>query len=81
LASAEIPSKKFAAAHSTVRRIQDWLNGGFKTHFDQDPLEVYPDYESKYFTLSAQPAAAEGRNLDALAFYHQVIINPYYRRK
>ena len=80
LATAQIKMKEFDRAHATIARIRSWLDGDFKIHFDQDPLETFPDYEAKDYTLSAELAQAEGRNVDALAFLQKVITNPYYRR-
>ena|SRR5579872_578217 len=78
---AQIQLKEFAEAHKTVVRIRAWLDGDFKKYFDQDPLETFPDHESKYFFYAAQLAEAEGKKVDALAFYQRVVANPYYRRE
>ncbi len=81
LARAQILLKQFDAARETIDRIKSWLDGDFRTHYDQDPLEAFPDYQAKYFDLSARLAAAEGRKADALAFYHAYLANPYYHRE
>jgi peroxiredoxin len=81
LASAQIQMKDFDGAHATIARIHTWLNGDFKLRFDQDPLETFPDYGAKEFSLSAQLEQAEGKTVDALAFWQQVITNPYFRRE
>ena len=81
LASAQIQLKEFESAHATIGKIRAWLDGDFKQHYDQDPLEAFPDYQSKYFFYSAQLAQAEGGDLDALAYWHQIMTNPYYRRE
>jgi peroxiredoxin len=81
LAMAQINLKEFDQAHRTIKRIRTWLDGGFKLHFDQDPLETFPDYEAKDYILSAKLAQAEGRNLDALALWQKVITNPYFHRE
>ncbi|GEM_PF-6878137 len=81
LATAQIQLREFDQARATIARIRNWLDSDFKRYFDQDPLEAFPDYESKYYILSAQLVQAEGRNADALAFYQKVIGNPYYRRE
>jgi thiol-disulfide isomerase/thioredoxin len=81
LAMAQIKMKEFDKAHATIKRIRTWLDGDFKLHFDQDPLETFPDYEAKDYILSAKLAQAEGRNLDALAFSQKVITNPYSHRE
>jgi hypothetical protein len=80
MALAQIQLKEFDAARATIGRIHNWLTGDFTRYFDQDPLETVPNDQSKYYTLSAQLAEAEGRHLDALAFYHSVITNPWFRR-
>lgn len=81
LASAQIKLKEFDDAPATISRIRRWLDDDFKRYFDQDPFEAFPDYESRYFTLSAELAQAEGKSADALAFYQKVVTNPYYRRE
>ena len=81
LAQAQIQLKEFDQAHATIERVHDWLNGDFKRYFDQDPLEAFPDYGAKYFQLSADLAEAQGKPLDALAFYQRVMTNPNYRRE
>jgi thiol-disulfide isomerase/thioredoxin len=81
LASAQIQMKEFDQARRTIKRIRTWLDGDFKLHFDQDPLATFPDYEAKDYILSAKLAQAEGRNLDALAFWQKVITNPYFHRE
>ena len=78
LASAQIQLKDFDRARSTIERIHGWLSDDFPQYFDADPLEAFPDYGSKYYILSAQLAEAEGRPLDALAFYRAVITNPWF---
>jgi len=79
LAMAQIQRKEFEEAHRTISRIRACLDGGFKLHFDQDPLSTFPDYEARDLVLSAQLAQAEGKNLDALADFQKVITNPYFR--
>jgi thiol-disulfide isomerase/thioredoxin len=81
LAGAQIELKEFDRAHATIAHMRGWLAGDFKHYYDQDRLETFPDYESKYFTLSAQLAHAEGKLADALAFYQKVVTNPYFRRE
>ncbi len=81
LASAQIQRKEFSDAGKTIDRLHGWLDGDFKRYFDDDPLETYPDYGAKYFLLSGQLAEAEDRPADAVAFYREVIANPYYRRE
>lgn len=81
LATAQIQMKEFDNARATIARIRSWLDGDFKRHFDQDPLEAFPDHEARDYILSAQLAQAEGRNLDALAFWQKVITNPYFSKQ
>jgi thiol-disulfide isomerase/thioredoxin len=81
LVSVQIKLKQFEGAHASLAKLHVWLDGDFKSHYDQDPLEAFPDYQSKYFLLSADLANAEGRKLDALAFYQHVMTNPYFRRE
>ena len=81
LASAQIQLKEFDGARATIARIRAWLDGDFKLHFDQDPLETVPDYEAKVPILSAQLAQAEGRSVDALAFWQKLITDPYFHRE
>jgi len=80
LARAQIRLKKYEQAQATIDRIHGWLEGDFRKYFDTDPLEAFPDYDAKYFQLSAELAVAEGRKADALAFYHGYLANPYYLR-
>ena len=81
LARAQIHLKQFDQAKATIQRVQSWLKGDFRLHYDTDPLEAFPDYEAKYFQLSAELAVAEDRKVDALAFYHAYLADPYYRRE
>jgi hypothetical protein len=81
LATAETKLKEFDAARATISRIKTWLDGDFRRYFDQDQLETFADYGSKYFTLSAQLAEAEGRKADALVFYRRVITDPWFHRE
>ena len=80
LARVQIQLKQFDRAQATIQRVQSWLKDDFRLHYDTDPLEVFPDYEAKYFQLSAELAMAEDRKVDALAFYHAYLADPYYRR-
>jgi thiol-disulfide isomerase/thioredoxin len=81
LTNAQIKLKKYDEARATISRVRTWLEGDFMRYFDHDPLETFPDYQAKYFVLSALLAEAEGKTLDALAFYRSMIGNPYYRRE
>jgi peroxiredoxin len=77
LAMAQIKLMEFDRAHATIARMRAWSDGDFRLHFDQDPLETFAGYEGREFALSAQLAQAEGKNLDALAFWQKIITNPY----
>jgi thiol-disulfide isomerase/thioredoxin len=80
LTSAEIQLQEYAAARSTISRVRQWLDTDFERFYDPDPLSTFPDYRAKYWQLSGKLAEAEKRNADALAYYHELIANPYYRR-
>ncbi len=71
LAYARIQLKEFDQARITLARIRGWLDGDFKRFFDQDPMEAFPDHESKFLMLSAELARAEDKKADALAFYRR----------
>ena len=79
-AAAQIQLKQFDRAHGTVSRMLGLWEGNFRNHYDQDPVQTFPDYESRYFSLAAELAEAEGKILDALATYQHIITNPYFRR-
>jgi peroxiredoxin len=81
LASAQVQLKQFDEARTTIAHVQSWLDGDFRLHYDQDPLEAFPEMQAKFFQLSAELAMAEGRKVDALAFYHAYLANPYYSRE
>jgi thiol-disulfide isomerase/thioredoxin len=81
LAEVQTSLKEFDAARATIGRVHALLEGPFKDYYDQDPLEAFPDNWSKYYTLSAQLAQAEGRTADALAFFQKVVANPYFQRE
>ncbi len=81
LTSAQIQLQEYAAARSTIAHVRQWLDTDFKRFYDQDPLSTFPDYQAKYWQLSGKLAEAEKRNADALAYYHELIANPYHRRE
>ena len=81
LARVQIRLKQFDQAQAAIQRVQTWLKDDFQLHYDMDPLETFPDYESQYFQLSAELAMAQERKVDALAFYHAYLANPYYHRE
>jgi hypothetical protein len=81
LASAQIQLQEYAAARSTIAHVRQWLDTDFKRFYDQDPLSTFPDYQAKYWQLSGKLAEAENRNADALAYYHELLTNPYHRRE
>ena len=61
LASTQIQLKEFDRAQITIERLHNLLEGNFKKYFDQDPLEAFPDYQAKYFSLSARLLAKAER--------------------
>ena len=80
LAEGTIKLKDFELAHSTLRKMRQWLDTDYPKFYDQDPMN-FPDWEGRYLFLMARLAQAEGRKLDALAYYHQLITNPVYVRE
>ncbi|MGA2588402.1 MAG: redoxin domain-containing protein [Bryobacteraceae bacterium] len=80
LADAAIELKDFDLARSTLSKLRKWLDTDFPKYYDQDPMS-FPDREGRYLLLMARLAQSEGRKLDALAYYHQLIANPVYVRE
>ena len=80
LARAAIQSKYFPLAHTTLDQLRKWLDTDFKKYYDQDPM-IFPDHEGKYLELMGWLAQAEGRKMNALAYYQQLITNPWYARE
>jgi len=80
LAEAATKLKDFDRAHATLNKLHQWLETDFPKYYDQDPMN-FPDREGRYVNLMGRLAQAEGRKLDALAYYHQLITNPIYIRE
>jgi thiol-disulfide isomerase/thioredoxin len=80
LADAAIKLKDFGLAHSTLSRLRKWLDTDFKKYYEQNPMN-FPDREGRYVNLMGRLAESEGRKLDALAHYQQLITNPWYARE
>ena len=80
LADAALDLKDLDLAHSTLGQLRKWLDTDFPKYYDQDPMN-FPDREGRYLLLMGRLAQSEGRKLDALAYYHQLITNPWYVRE
>jgi thiol-disulfide isomerase/thioredoxin len=80
LAEAAIELKDLGLARSTLSRLRTWLDTDFKKYYEQNPMN-FPDHEGRYLNLMGRLAQSEGRKLDALAYYQQLISNPWYVRE
>ena len=80
LAEAAIQLKNFDLARSTLAKMRKWLDTDYPKYYDQDPMN-FPDKEGRYVLSMGRLAQAEGRKLDALAYYHQLITNAVYVRE
>jgi thiol-disulfide isomerase/thioredoxin len=80
LTEAALELKDFELARSTLVKMRKWLDTDFRKYYDQDPMN-FPDREGRYLSLMGRLAQGEGRKLDALAYYHQLITNPVYVRE
>jgi thiol-disulfide isomerase/thioredoxin len=80
LADAAIQLKDFDLARLTLSRLRTWLDTDYKKYYEQSPVN-FPDHEGRYLNLMGRLAQSEGRKLDALAYYQQVIANPWYARE
>lgn len=80
LADAAIKLKDFDLARSTLSRMRKWLDMDFKKYYEQNPAN-FPDHEGRYVHLMGRLAQSEGRKLDALSYYQQLITNPFYARE
>ena len=80
LAGAAIELKDFDLARSTLHKLRKWLDTDFKKYYDQNPMN-FPDREGRYVNLKGRLAEVEGHKLDALAYYQQLITNPWYARE
>lgn len=80
LSQAAIKLKDFDLARASLAKVRLWLDSDFRKYYGQDPMS-FPDHEGKYLGLMGDLAEAEGRKLDALAYYQQLIVNPWYMRE
>jgi len=80
LAEAAIKLKDLDLGRSTLSQMRIWLDADFPKYYDQDPMN-FPDNEGRYVLLMGRLAQAEGRKLDALAYYRELITNPVYVRE
>jgi peroxiredoxin len=80
LTNAALELKDFDLARATLSKMRKWLDTDFPKYYDQDPMN-FPDNEGRYVLLMGRLAQAEGRKLDALAYYHELITNPVYVRE
>jgi peroxiredoxin len=80
LVDAEIQLKQFDQAHAALNKMRRWLDVDFKKYFESLPA-YFPDHEGRYLGLAAKLALAEGRKMDALACYQQMLTNPWYARE
>lgn len=65
LAAAQIELREFGAAHATLGRIEQFLDGDFKRFFDEDSFGGVPEYRSKYEALAAELGRAEGKTVES----------------
>ena len=80
LTGAALELKDFDLARSTLGKLRKWLDTDFPKYYDKDPMN-FPDREGRYVLLMGRLAQGEGRKLDALAYYRQLITNPVYVRE
>ena len=80
LAEAAIKLNDFDLARSTLGGLRKWLDTDYKKYYEQNPAS-FPDHEGRYVRLMGDLAQSEGRKLDALAYYQQLITNPWYVRE
>ena len=80
LVDAALELKDYDLAHATLSKMRKWLDTDFPKYYDQDPMN-FPDWEGRYVLSMGRLAQSEGRKLDALAYYHQLITNPRYVRE
>jgi peroxiredoxin len=80
LADAGIEAGDVDLARTALGKMRQWLDTDYKKYFDQSPAN-FPDHEGTYFIRAARLAEAEGHKLDALAYYQQLIVNPWYTRE
>ncbi len=80
LVDAAIELKDFNLARSTLSKMRKWLDTDFKKYYEQSPIN-FPDREGRYVNSMGRLAQSEGRKLDALAYFQQLITNPWYARE
>lgn len=80
LTDAALELKDFDLAHTALNKLRKWLDTEFPKYYDQDPMN-FPDREGRFLLLMGRLAQAEGRKLDALAYYHRLLTNPVYVRE
>ncbi len=80
LVDAALELKDYDLAHATLSKMRKWLDTDFPKYYDQDPMN-FPDWEGRYVLSMGRLAQSEGRKLDAVAYYHQLITNPRYVRE
>jgi len=80
LTDAAIELKDFDLARTTLGKLRKWLDIEFSKYYDQDPMN-FPDHEGRYWLLMGRLAQSEGRKMDALAYYHRLIVDPVYIRE
>ena len=80
LVQAAIDAKDFDLAHTTLNKMGKWMETEYPKYYDRDPMS-FPDGAGRYVLMLGRLAQAEGRKLDALAYYHQLITNPVYTRE
>jgi thiol-disulfide isomerase/thioredoxin len=78
LAYAGLQLKNAEQTKAALEGQRQWLDNEFTRRFDPDPRN-FSDYEGRYFQSSAKFAQAEGRKLDALAYYQKLLVNPYWQ--
>ena len=76
---AAIDAKDFDLAQHHVNKMGKWMETEYPKYYDRDPMK-FPDGAETVLMLG-RLAQAEGRKLDALAYYHQFITNPVYTRE
>jgi hypothetical protein len=76
LTACSIKMRDWKTAHWALERYRQWLDGDFRKHFDADPRE-FPDHDGRYAQFAGEVAEEENRLVDALAFYQQIVVNPW----
>jgi thiol-disulfide isomerase/thioredoxin len=81
LAQAQLSRREMAAARKTIQRYRENLETVFRRYYDQDPMEAFLDYWSRYYSLSVRLAELEQRWADAALFMLPLVANPFYNRE